>query len=349
MHYKLDKKTISEDEALADKFGNSKMNALLNGSGINNIPNLNIITTNSDIELANKCGDGPLKVDYTSINDSQCQKICLTSNASALMVNEGENIAYNNAELSAGAYCLLGDKPECDLQTTYAVMTLNSVVCYPKYPELFGGTDGRKIVACNDSSIYDSKNYLYDGLTQSRVYNTSGIIMTSDGADEKLPDGTYRFTCKFEGEDPRGNRYLQHPLNRFHPIKNRCAELIYRSHPDVKSVFEEDGTITCDCGDIKETRVSNINPNDKTSQCSSIQSTSKVLNKSKLQVTIPYPCFTLYSPISHIGTMLPCPTDQFTRQGNLIGEITLVASTDPTAAIMHGEYNSMVDGTTGGV
>lgn len=344
LYYKIDDKTIKEDEALAEKYADPKMNALLNGSGINNIPNLNIITTNSDIETANKCAAGPVKVQNNYISDAACQKLCLTSNASALIVNSGDHIAYNNSELVEGAYCLLGERPECDLTTTYAVMTLNSVVCYSKVPELFGGTLGKTVVACNDLKHYDADNYLYDGLNQRRVYNSENIYFTADGANEKLPDGSYRFTCVFEGEDDRGNLYQEHPLNRFHPIKNECASLIYRAHPDVKTKWNENGTRICDCGDFQETRVGNMDPDDPSSLCSSIISKLEKVDKEQMLLTKPYPCFTMFSPAVNIGSMHPCPPEQFTRQGNMIGKLELTVSTNTNTFLSYGDYKSLSDG-----
>lgn len=344
LYYKIDDKTIKEDDELADAYADSKMNALLNGSGINNIPNLNIVTTNSDIDVANKCASGPIKIQKDYISDVSCQKLCMSSNASSLVVNAGDHISYNNSELSAGVYCLLGDRPECNLQTTYAVMTLNSVVCYPKYPELFGGPTGDKVVACNDSNIYDAKNYLYDNLTQQRVYSPAGLYLTSAGADELMPDGSYRFVCKFKGEDVRGNTYIQHPLDRFHPMKNECAKLIYRAHPDVVTKYGSDGSRICDCGNIQETRVANIDPNDPSSLCSSIQESVTPINKDLQILNKPYPCYTAYSPFKDIGSMHPCPPDQFTREGNMIGKIELPMSYNLNAFISHAEYKSMTDG-----
>lgn len=345
LYYNINPKTIQDDDLLANKYKDSKLNKLLNGNGINNIPNLNIITTSSAVEEANKCGNGPLKILKDSIDDYDCQKICATSNASALIVNEGDSFSFSNTGLDPGLYCMLGDRLDCEPQTTYPVMTLNSVTCYPKYPELFGGETGKKIVACNDSLIYDPKNYLYDRLNQKPVYNTNGILMTSEGADEKLSDGLYRFVCKFEGEDERGNLYMENPLSRYHPIKNMCASMIYRAHPNVKTIFNEDGSVTCDCGDYQETRVVNIDPNDKSSKCASERDSIEPVNKELYKMTKTYPCFTLFSPFTDIGKMHPCPPEQFTREGNMFSKLEMNISDDTTALIGHPLYKNLKLGT----
>lgn len=312
LYYSYDKTLQEDDEKLAEKLKDGPLQSLLNGSGINNIPKLNLITTNSKISKANKCGHGPIHIGNEATNHD-CVKICSNSSAYVINVKPDESYIYETTILKPGAHCTIGKRPECDMATSVAIMTVNSTLCRSKFPNIVGGSSGTTIVACSNQQIYDPHNYLWD-YKMSEAFNPWTTTITDE--DELLNDGHYRFRCKFEGTDNRGNYYQEHPFNRFHPISNYCAALIYGAHPDVKTVIKDDGTFECDCGNKEDTRVENIHFNDKSSQCFHDAISTKIESEKHetMETNIPYKCFTLFSPLEDVGKYLPCPTQQFTNE-----------------------------------
>lgn len=336
LYYSFDKNLQERNEDLAQKLANDKIQSLMNGSGINNIPQLNIITANPNIAKANACQKGPLYIG-TNGTDQDCIRTCTNSSASVINVDEGETYIYESTILQSGAHCIIGPRPQCNMKTSYAMMTVNSVVCRSKFPDIVNGPVGNTIVACNNRQINDPQNYLWD-----YKYNKKFDPLTSDDildSNELLSDGSYRFRCKFNGYDVRQNKYIEHPYNRFHPFRNYCASQIYAAHPDVKTVINtETGTFECDCGNFDETRVKHMDPNDKTSLCSNVSKEIKTDVRNRQIMTVPYKCFTLFSPIEDVGKYLPCPDDQFTRDGSQTSFVTVPFSVKTSALIEHPMY-----------
>lgn len=340
LHFTFDSSSIvAEEERLMEKLRDGPLQSLLNGSGINNIPTLNLITTNTALSKANNCGKGPVLIGSTG-NDADCVKTCANSSAKAILVRPGERYVYDNGVLDEGVHCVVGPRPECDMKTTIAMMTVNSVICRSKFPNIVGGALGTTVVACNDQRINDPQNYLWDYKNNVKFDPMATTVLDED---ELLPDGTYRFRCKFNGYDTHGNKYQEHPYNRFHPIENYCAALIYRAHPDVQTVFDEHEGYKCDCGDIKDTRVSPVDPSDSGSQCGNeIRDDSHVTKNMRL-LRVPYRCFTLYSPIEDVGKYPPCPKGQFTREGSRMSSAYIFYSEKYTDVIEHPYYHKFSD------
>lgn len=340
-YYKFDVAKIINDVAeKAKKLETGPLSSLLNGSGINNIPNINIITTNSEIASANQCSKGPLFIGNSSTtssySDYDCIKICMNDSAKIMTVDENEELISESTILTPGNYCTIGPRPECNMNTSTAMITINSVVCRPKFPNLIGGTYGTTIIGCNNSVINDPNNVLWDNQSNTPVDPYTTYISDEN---ELLSDGSYRFTCKYNGVDIRGNKYVPNPYNRFHPISNYCAALIYRAHPNVQTIISDDkSSYVCDCGDFEETRVRNIFENDPTSQCSNVFANEKNIIKSKTQINIPYKCFTVYSPITDVAKYMPCPSNQFTREGSQMSVVTIDLTDNPKALIEHPIY-----------
>lgn len=333
-------KYAAENDKLAEKLSNNKMQALINGSGINNIPSININTTNPTIKTANDCGKGPVFIGTNGTNDD-CIRICINSNASVINVAEHEEYIYDSSGLQVGAHCILGPRPLCNMLTSYAMLTVNSVVCHTKYPEIVGGEYGTQVVACTNNLIQDPQNYLWDYKSNTKydVY-----VNTLTDVDEVMSDGNYRFRCKFNGTDVRENLYIEHPDNRFHPFRNYCASEVFAAHPDVRTVIDrETQSYVCDCGDYEITRVRNIDPNDPTSICSNLTLDVKIDVRNRKLLTVPYKCFTLFSPVSDVGIYLPCPNDQFTRRGSQFSAFTMPFSENPNALIEHPVYKDFND------
>lgn len=337
LYYSFDKNIQTRNEELAEKLADDKLEALLNGSGINNIPNLNIITTNAAVSTANACGKGPVHIGSTG-TDQDCIRTCANSSASVINVAEGETYIYESAILQSGANCIIGARPECNMKTSFAMMTINSIICRSRFPDIIGGPLGTTVVACNNKLITDPQNYLWDYKNNKKFDPLTTDIIDSN---EILNDGTFRFRCKFNGYDIRQNQLIHHPNNRFQPFRNYCASEIYAAHPNVKTVFNEDGTFECDCGDFAETRVQNIVPGDKTSLCSNLVQSEKVDVKERKILTVPYKCFTLFSSIEDVGKYFPCPNDQFTKEGSQYGFVSVPFTTNQSAVIEHPQYADM--------
>lgn len=344
-YYRFDKNIGPTVDRMAMKlYESDPTRDLLNGSGINNIPTLNLVTTNPEVVKANNCGKGPVFIGATG-KDLDCIRTCLNDSAKAISVNVGETFTYQSSILKPGVHCILGARPQCNMKTTVAMMTVNSIVCRTKYPRLIGGTLGDDIVACNNSHINDPQNVLWDYLENRRVDPWRSVIQDED---ELMPDGKYRYRCKFYGMDVRGNKYMEHPHNRFHPITNYCADLVYGAHLDVRTVFGDDGqSFTCDCGDPAETRVKNLVPDDPSSQCSDVAYAVTQDVKQRKRITVPYKCVTLYSPLADVGRYPVCPGDKLTRQGSHMAAVELEFTTDESQLIEHPLYQDFSSTNSG--
>lgn len=322
MYVPFDTKQIAAKSAeMREKLNSGPLQSLLNGSGINNIPNLKILTTNTEIQTANKCSEKPLFVGKNTTKE-ECIRICANSSANVINVGENETYIYEQQTLSTGAYCTIGPRPECNTKTSIPMMTVNSITCRSKYPRFVGGSLGTTIVACNNSTINDPKNVLWDYKYQV-PFDPLTTVFTRQ--NERMPGrkNRYRFRCKFNGVDERNNRYIPHPYNRLHPIRNYCASSIYRAHPDVRTIYDyKNSRFRCDCGDPEVTRVTNLTE-DPSSICSHLKYEIKddVLNRKSM--TVPFKCFTLYSTVDDVGKMLPCNNDQFTREGSQMSSATI--------------------------
>lgn len=338
LFFAYDPELVRDNERLAEKLKVGPLESLLNGSGINNIPQLNIITTNAAIATANGCGKGPVHIGDSG-TDVDCVKVCANSSAKAVTVRPGDEYYYGPTSLSEGTHCVIGQRPECDTKTSIVLMTVNSVICRSRFPRMVGGELGTKIVACNNRLINDHKNVLWDYKYNAEFDPLATTVLDED---ELLPDGTYRFRCKFGGLDDRGNRYQAHPVDRFHPIGNYCAALIYRAHPDIKTIFRDNSNdYECDCGDFTDTRAMNLVTDDKHSQCSALS--VKVTDEGNQVETIelPYKCFTLFSPISAVASMPPCPNEQFTRDGSRMSSVKVTYTKNPKVILEHSLFREM--------
>lgn len=293
----------------SDEFTN-----IINTNGINNIPSINLITTNLNVARAANCNTSPINIGITgSVTD--CIRLCANSNTKLLYVSEFDEIYYGSNRLQPGNNCILGEKPQCNTQTTIILMTINSIVCKPKFPRIIAGPLGTTVIACNNRLINDPENVLWDYKYNVRF---DPFTTTIQSEDELLQDNNYRFRCKFNGRDERNNKYQEHPYDRLHPTKNYCASFIYSAHPNVKTIYDiKADSLICDCGNVTETRVQHLIPDDKSSICSDKINTHKLVVKNKQEITLTTRCFTLFSLLSDVGRYLPCSdTNQFTKQGS---------------------------------
>lgn len=356
VYFSFDSKSIeARHKELREKLKDSNLQSLLNGSSINNIPILRIANTgNNEVDNANKCSGGPIQVsqsiDFAST--AYCQKFCANKEAKSFTIgsssadNEEENVIYGGKILNVGSYCTIGPRPECNLKKTYAIMTLNTITCRSKYPNIIGGPLGNKIIACNDSKIYDPKNKLWDWVENEEFDPLRTRMLAENETYVENGVTKFRFRCKFDGYDERGNKYIENPANRFHPMENWCAKKIYRAHPDVETKFYFRNSTpfdySCECGD--RTGVQNIIPNDRRSQCASAAFSDKRLAKNKFRKTIIYDCFNLYSKPADVGRMFPCSEENYLRQGNQFDTIELEYTYMEDDPIEHPLYDKFEKG-----
>ncbi|KAJ8670190.1 hypothetical protein QAD02_001449 [Eretmocerus hayati] len=321
-------------EALVE---NDSIGKLLNGSAIDNIPALKILTNNESVATANRCSETPIRVGDKA-DDHDCISVCANLNAKSINVGDGDEYIVNDTQLKRGGYCKLGRRPNCNMTTTRAFMTLNSIVCKSKFPRVFGGETGDTVLACNNTKINDPNNALWD--------NKLGRVVTSDNVEPNFDEnesyfGVYRYVCRINGTDDNNNRYVQHPFERLQPIRNYCAGALNSAHPEVTTVFDESGrNYRCDCGNPKRTRVTNMYKNDPTTMCidqDKAASSREHDSRGKKLLRIPYNCFTIKSKVTSVARMLPCPGTQF-LEGN--SEFSVAQfNYDPN----DGEYESLTE------
>lgn len=336
--YRFDEQALAaQDDDTLEKLRDNDKRRLLNGSGINNIPGLKLVTPNKALALANECADGPVYYGSEEVSDADCVRLCSNSSAQALYVPPGtSDYVFDSKVLRAGTHCRIGERPDCNLRTSYVIMTINSVVCRSKFPRLVGGATGTTIVACNDQYIHDPQNVLWDEKTKTPF---DPYTVDAQHEDERIPGGGFRFVCRFRGVDERRNRYQEHPADRLRPIRNYCAHRILAAHPDVKTIFADNGaSYTCDCGREEDTRVRHLNPDDPTSVCS--QSSHRITRdvKARYLQEVPYDCFTMFSPITDVTRLLPCPDKTFVSEGPMQGSVTVPFSTEDHELIEHPRY-----------
>ncbi|XP_028044486.1 uncharacterized protein LOC113558155 [Rhopalosiphum maidis] len=311
------------------------MAGLINGSGINNIPELNIITTNAAVNFANKCDKKPIFYGMSG-TDTDCKRACANDTAHVVNVTNDDSMYFENTKLEPGVYCAIGRRPACNVKTTSILMTINSVTCRSKYPRLFGGETGNDVIACNDVSINDPLNILWDYRDNVRV---RAETIDMHDTDELLNNGAYRFRCRYFGKDSNGNNFIENPYDRLHPMRNYCSEYIYGAHPSIRPVVDvEAGTMYCDCGDPNVTRVRNINIDDRSTRCSEETYEYKTLYPNQKSIKIPYKCFTINSPIEDVGRYMPCPPDQFVRNGSRMASVNVIYSDLDSVPIEHPYY-----------
>lgn len=214
--------------------------------------------------------------------------------------------------------------------------------CSAKFPKLFGGPAGNLVVACNNTRINNPLSVLWDYQYDKVV---DPFTVTLNDIDELLQaDGNFRFRCNFGGRDDMHNKYIEHPYGRFKPLNNYCARLVFGAHDHVKTIFsKDDNGFSCDCGEHRAKRLKNLIENDKTSQCSYKVFKLNILGRHRIELTIPYKCFTVNSPITDVGKYMPCPPAQFTSFGSQMHSVTIVYSAKENIPIEHPKYTDFID------
>lgn len=312
---------------------NKELTELINGSNFNNLPSLNIMTNNTEITSLNSCKSGATWLgqedkDYTN----NCYSAC-GGNGKVIKISNSDEYYVNNSKLLPGYWCVI-ESVYCNPNTGYIAATVNGGVCKSRFPRMFGGNDATTIVACGNNEnpvagiLYDYKyNVAVDATT---------VNLTDE--DEKLQDGTFRFACKYKDDNAK-NKYVEHPLDRFHPQKDSCLASVFAAHRDAHVNFTEEGW-TCDCGEYNTTRIKNLNG--PQSKCTSCLATSSKIADNTYEHKIPINCITLYSTPDQIPNLNPCPGELFVRQGNQCSTTTLrVANTGKHGFAFMGTENKI--------
>ena len=288
------------------KLKDSKENALLNGNNLANLPDLQIGAP----QYSTTCSHGAVYLGSNVTNPIYCKQVC-GNDGHIIQIGKETTHFVNGVQLSEGSWCVTHDPVECNANTGYVLAGSNGATCRSRFPEIIGGDKANKIEACNDNIVNATNSVLMDNLHNEPV--TLNTIITD--VDEKLSNGSYRFTCK-AGRDVFGNKYMIHPEARFHVIPDPCKESGARMHDSVGVAITDDGW-HCDCGDFNTTRVKNLTSDPKSS-CSSC-----VLKKVNNQIEIPYPCTTSDSTFDMLGVAPFCYPSKFISKGAECASMTL--------------------------
>jgi len=291
------------------KLQNKDLANLYNANAINNLPAVNIASNNETVNQLQSCRDGPVFMGVNGGSDFACKQLC-GARGQIMQVNRGDEIFSNGEQLGIGTWCSL-NPPNCNMNTTYAVATANSVACRSKYPRIFGGDEGRSVIACNNAKYFNVNNKLWDELDNRAVTQYTQI----QHEDEQLPSGDFRFKCHFD-DDSLGNRYIPHHIDRLHPMRNYCTHTLNETSRQITQT--SDGC--CDCGIYQNTRVRNRWQNNTATDCTNcffLRDEMSNLNQ------IGSDCFTQMSPFSMAFTHPPCVFEQFVGDGNFCMAATI--------------------------
>lgn len=295
---------------------NETLMQLKNANTISNLPKLIIESGNVDINNLTDCthkikylGDFTTNSDTLDSYRTVCKNTC--GGAGQLLVVEGENdYVFQNEFVKPGVYCTV-EPPNCNMNTGYIVATINSSKCVSKYPRLFGGESASTIIACNDEKHPSTGSILWD-YSNNEPVDPKTVLMTHE--NETLPDGSYRFRCKYN-ETQNKNPYIAHPVDRFHPIVDKCNDTIYAAsyavHANVTSTGWE-----CDCGNFDETRVKHLDESNPKSTCTSC---FREITGDKF--SLPYICFRESSPYTMPKNYQPCL--EYSGNGNFCSTMDL--------------------------
>ncbi|XP_057335668.1 uncharacterized protein LOC130674372 [Microplitis mediator] len=279
------------------KLSNRRLAQILNGNVMSNLPNIitnskheTVCSTSFALYLTSLPDKLLMTDDYELHNDStdseydnECQKLCPESSLESLIIRDRnkQEIFIDNKQLYEGVWCVK-KRPNCNLRTTYAIMTIDSsAVCNPKFPNFFGGPEGNKVLACNNTVYSDPSNVLMDykddRVNGERVDPRTIVMQDEDEKlDDKETETSYRFRCLFEGTDAIGNKFIAHPASRLHPIRNPCTMEV--PNADSSIVFNSSQG-TCDCG--TNSRIGNLITGDTRSRCTSCKIESKTISTIK--------------------------------------------------------------------
>ncbi|CAG9773345.1 unnamed protein product [Ceutorhynchus assimilis] len=209
-------------------------NQLKELSRLMGVGKLHKFVDNDDIE-ANKthCTNGLYLGDITDPS-TNCSLMCGSEEFHFKHIGKNDLLYIHDVPLRMGGWCLPTDAANCNYSTTVAVKILGSWSCLSRYSE-FGGPVGNLILVCN-GQITDN---LYD---EQYITNIPSTLVMS-GPDEKLEDGSWRFTCTSNIDPVTGNIYKTAPWSHLEQIRNVCVKGLHNA-VDIDLNWE---TGECDC------------------------------------------------------------------------------------------------------
>lgn len=278
---------------------NAKLRMLTKTSGVTNLPNVHVITGESYPDSRVECDQRPFFISphTEEVKEENLEIFCKNTcggGGNVFTINENEEVYWDEVKLTPGHYCTT-KLFDCNLRLNRLIAGPYSQQCVSKFPRM---VQNSRPVACSDLINRETGGVLMDYLTNTPLDPMKTIIVNEN---ETLPDGRFRFGCEYITDEHIGVKWLDHPANRFQPIEDGCRKLVKMAHPSVGSVFEDGAWQGCDCGDESVTRVSNQDPDDKRTPC-----TSCVFSKSDKKINFPSRCFTYNSKSLDSKKYPPC-------------------------------------------
>ncbi|MBT0716616.1 Pif-2 protein [Dolichomitus sp. PSUC_FEM 10030005] len=245
-----------------------------------------------------------------------CSRICRESTdyVYEYMYSNSDDPLEFNGELLFGAYCVLKSVNACNRRISDVVQLSNGFYCLSKFPRMFGGSTGNKIIGCGGE--------LRDNLFDTVYTNYFPIDVEITDIDEYMPGEDfkkYRFECATNVDSQSNDKLIPPDFDRFKGIPNYCASLIYRADP---SIVADWNTGECICNqerdDIKHLFDKKINP------CTTCYTRWQ---KNAVGLTIKKPCISIGTPSEFWNDLLfPCSKAAL-QLGTSCEQATLQATT----------------------
>lgn len=168
---------------------------------------------------AQRCIDGLYLGQKPLANNlASCTQLCSAANSDEYEYKfiESNNIVVNNRYLQRGSWCLPSSLARCNLNISRAVKSAGHYECISKHPKLLGGKFGNNIVGCSPNFSFKDNllNIIYTNIVPSSL-----IIYD---IDEKLSDGSYRYTCNHDNTFVNAEE-MPKLGNRFTLLYNSCG------------------------------------------------------------------------------------------------------------------------------
>ncbi|GBN65584.1 hypothetical protein AVEN_112023-1 [Araneus ventricosus] len=143
----------------------------------------------------------PLRGFKCSTSDCDCSSLCKNGQPyERFVVLPGDDIVMLDETLDPGTYCIPKGLEACNQNTSIPIYSASGWFCASRNDSIW---EGDHQIACQNGLARDhSKNFLFDyKLNKAVAGNVRDYY-------EKLPDGAYRYRCKCESLDVRGNRMV---------------------------------------------------------------------------------------------------------------------------------------------
>ncbi|AAK94116.1 CUN038 similar to AcMNPV ORF22 [Culex nigripalpus nucleopolyhedrovirus] len=287
------------------------------------LPNIQLNADFGTLDGETLCFQTPILVGTVRQQNFDCSIVCNNVTAQYFFVDKTDRVVVNGDVLSEGGYCTVNSIPQsCARNTSIVLFQLNQWNCIPEDPRMFAGVANMVQVAGRQHAHLIrpdqiDRNVLVDRLLGVPVDITRNIFRQS--WDELLEDGTRRFVVQCGALDINNNPMMVNPFNQIECLPNVCTT-VRNVHPDVRPNFL---TGECECGNENVTRVTHINPNDRSSMCASIVDR---FNPTDNSYTFRIDCLSASSPITRATVdkiQHLCPPDVFTSNADAAYSLTL--------------------------